>query len=247
MFLSTPFDIASIEFLKTLNIGIWKVPSGEITNLPYLQEIGSYNQQVILSSGMSNLGEIEKALEILIESGTSREKITILHCNTEYPTPINDVNLKAMLTIKEAFDVNIGYSDHTLGIEVSLAAVALGASIIEKHFTLSKSMEGPDHIASLEPKELNQLVNGIRKIEKALGSRVKAPSQSEKKNLAIARKSIHVSKDLNKGHIFTKNDLTIKRPGTGISPLFLNEILGCKAKFDLVEESILNFRDIEWK
>ena len=160
---------------------------------------------------------------------------------------MHDVNLKAMLTRKEAFDINIGYSDHTLGIEVSLAAVALGASVIEKHFTLSKSMEGPDHLASLEPKELNQLVKSIRKIEEALGSQIKAPSQSEKKNLAIARKSIHVSKNLKKGHIFTKNDLTIKRPGIGISPLFLNEILGCKAKFDLVEESILNFRDIEWK
>lgn len=247
MFLSTPFDMDSIEFLETLKMGLWKVPSGEITNLPYLQKIGSYNEEVIFSTGMSTLGDIENALEILVNSGTSRDNITILHCNTEYPTPMHDVNLKAMLTIKNAFGVNIGYSDHTLGIEVSLAAVALGATVIEKHFTLDKSMEGPDHLASLEPDELTALVVGIRNIENALGSAIKVPSASESKNIKIARKSIHLSKDIKAGHIFTMSDLTVKRPGDGISPLFINEIVGCVAKNDLLEDTLLSFKDIEWK
>jgi N,N'-diacetyllegionaminate synthase len=247
MFLSTPFDMDSIEFLETLKMGLWKVPSGEITNLPYLQKIGSFGEEVIFSTGMSTLGDIENALDILVKSGTARENITILHCNTEYPTPMGDVNLKAMQTIKSAFGVNIGYSDHTLGIEVSVAAVALGAAVIEKHFTLDKTMSGPDHLASLEPAELTAMVESIRNIEKALGSAVKLPSASESKNINIARKSIHLSKDIKKGHVFTMSDLTVKRPGNGMSPLFINEVVGCVAKEDLLEDSILNFKDIEWK
>ena len=247
MFLSTPFDIDSIEFLKTLDMGLWKVPSGEITNLPYLQKIGSYNEEIIISTGMSTLGDIENALGILINSGTSKEKITILHCNTEYPTLMHDVNLKAMLTIKNAFGVNIGYSDHTLGIEVSIAAVALGATVIEKQFTLDRSMQGPDHLASLEPTELIALVKSIRNIENALGSGTKLPTASESKNIKIARKSIHLAKDVKAGHVFAINDFTVKRPGDGISPLFINKVVGCIAKNDLYEDIILNFKDIEWK
>ncbi|MEH7890011.1 N-acetylneuraminate synthase [Elizabethkingia meningoseptica] len=247
MFLSTPFDMDSIKFLETLKMGLWKIPSGEITNLPYLQKIGSYNEKIIFSTGMSTLGDIENAIDILVKAGTSRENITILHCNTEYPTPMDDVNLKAMQTIKNAFGVNVGYSDHTLGIEVPIAAVALGATVIEKHFTLDKSMKGPDHLASLEPNELKLMVQGIRNIEEALGTAIKLPSASESKNIKIARKSIHLAKDIKKGHLFGMDDLIIKRPGNGISPLFINEIIGCRAKSDLLEDSILNFKDIEWK
>jgi len=247
MFLSTPFDMESIDFLKSLNMGLWKIPSGEITNLPYLEKIGSFNEEVIFSTGMSTLGEIETALEILINAGTSRENITILHCNTEYPTPMRDVNLKAMLTIKNSFGVKIGYSDHTLGIEVSSAAVALGAKVIEKHFTLDKSFPGPDHLASLEPPELNSLVQAIRNIENALGTGIKSPTLSESKNIKIARKSIHLAKAVDKGHILTIDDLSIKRPGNGISPLLINEILGCTVKCGLLEDSILNFKDLEWR
>ena len=247
MFLSTAFDIDSMRFLKTLNMGLWKVPSGEITNLPYLMKIGSYNDEVVFSTGMSTLGDIETALAILVKAGTSREKITILHCNTEYPTPMTDVNLKAMLTIKDAFNVNIGYSDHTLGIEVSLAAVAMGATVIEKHFTLDKSLPGPDHLASLEPAELIEMVEAIRNIENALGNGIKLPSASESKNIKIARKSIHLAKDVKEGHVFSMNDLTVKRPGDGISPLIINDIVGCVAKNDIKEDSILNFKNIKWK
>ncbi len=247
MFLSTPFDMASVDFLATLKMGLWKIPSGEITNMPYLQKIGSFNEEVIFSTGMSTLGDIENALKILIDAGTSKEKITVLHCNTEYPTPMIDVNLKAMLTIKGAFDINIGYSDHTLGIEVAIAAAALGANVIEKHFTLDKSLPGPDHKASLEPQELKAMTAAIRNTELALGSRVKLPTSSEKKNINIARKSIHLAKNITKGAVITTDDLIIKRPGNGISPMFLNEIIGCVVKHDLTEDSILNFKDIEWK
>jgi N,N'-diacetyllegionaminate synthase len=246
MFLSTGFDLESIEFLSTLNMGLWKIPSGEITNLPYLQKIGAYNQKIILSTGMSKLSDIEIALDILIKSGAMREKITILHCNTEYPTDMRDVNLKAMLTIKEAFNVDVGYSDHTLGVEVPIAAVAMGATVIEKHFTLNKSFVGPDHLASLDPDELTQMVDSIRNIEKALGSSIKKPSASETKNKQIARKSIHLAKRLEKGHILTVNDLAIKRPGNGISPLLINDIVGCMVVNDLNEDSILKFSDIQW-
>lgn len=247
MFLSTPFDMESIAFLKSLQMGLWKIPSGEINNLPYLKKIGSYNEKVIFSTGMSTLGDIEKAIKILTQAGTSIENITVLHCNTEYPTPMQDVNLRAMQTIKSAFGVNIGYSDHTLGIEVSVAAVALGATVIEKHFTLDKTMIGPDHLASLEPKELKELVDSIRNIENALGNAVKIPSPSESKNIKIARKSIHLASDIKKGHAFTSDDLIIKRPGNGINPLLIDEIIGCVAKEDLKEDTMLNFKNIEWK
>lgn len=245
-FLSTPFDLESVDFLKTLNMGLWKIPSGEITNLPYLKKIGTYNEKVIFSTGMSTLGDIENAIEILTDAGSERENITVLHCNTEYPTPMQDVNLKAMQTIKNAFNVNIGYSDHTLGIEVPIAAVAMGATVIEKHFTLDKSMEGPDHKASLEPDELKQMVNAIRNIEQALGSGIKLPSDSEKKNIEIARKSIHLTKDLATGHVLTENDLTIKRPGNGINPMLINDIIGCKLKSGVLRDSPLHLKDIEW-
>ena len=195
---------------------------------------------------MSKLSDIETALDILINSGTSREKITILHCNTEYPTEMSDVNLQAMLTIKKAFNVKVGYSDHTLGIEVPIAAVAMGASVIEKHFTLDKGLMGPDHLASLDPGELVQMVYSIRNIEMALGSSIKKPSASEIKNIHIARKSIHLAKSLKSGHTININDLAIKRPGYGISPLLINEIVGCEVLSDLNEDSILKFSDIKW-
>lgn len=246
-FLSTPFDLESVDFLRTLDTEIWKIPSGEITNLPYLQKIGAYNEQVIFSTGMSSLGDIENAIRILTDAGTLREKITVLHCNTEYPTPMPDVNLKAMLTIKNAFDINIGYSDHTLGIEVPIAAVAMGATVIEKHFTLDKMMDGPDHKASLEPDELKQMVISIRNIEQALGTGVKLPTDSERKNIEIARKSIHLAKDLQSGHIISETDLVIKRPGNGINPMLINEIVGCKLKSNVVKDSLLHLKDIEWK
>ena len=247
MFLSTPFDMQSIDFLKTMKMGLWKVPSGEITNVPYLKKIGSFNEEVIFSTGMSTLGDIENALAILIDSGTQKENITILHCNTEYPTPMSDVNLNAMLTIKNAFGVNIGYSDHTLGIEVSVAAVAIGARVIEKHFTISNLLEGPDHKASLEPDELRNLVTSIRNIEQAMGTGIKLPTQSEKKNINIARKSIHLSRDINKGEILRLEDLVVKRPGNGIDPKFIYEIVGCVIKENLLEDQQLHFNNIEWK
>lgn len=247
MFLSTPFDMQSIDFLKTMQMGLWKVPSGEITNVPYLQKIGSFNEEIIFSTGMSTLGDIENALAILIDAGTQKENITVLHCNTEYPTPMHDVNLKAMLTIKHAFGVNVGYSDHTLGIEVSVAAVAMGARVIEKHFTTSNLLEGPDHKASLEPDELKSLVSSIRNIEKAIGTGIKLPTQSEKKNINIARKSIHLGKDIKKGEVLEFDDLVVKRPGNGIDPKFISEIVGCIAKEDLREDTLLHFNNIEWK
>jgi len=228
-------------------MGLWKIPSGEITNLIYLQKIGSYNEEVILSTGMSTLGEIENALEILINAGTLRDKITILHCNTEYPTPMSDVNLKAMLTIKNAFGINIGYSDHTLGIEVPIAAVAMGAIVIEKHFTIDRSLPGPDHLASLEPKELTEMVQGIRNVESALGTGIKLPSKSERKNINIARKSIHLVKDVKAGHVLSLDDLIAKRPGNGLSPLFTKEIVGSIVKNDLSKDAMLNLKDLEWK
>jgi N,N'-diacetyllegionaminate synthase len=246
-FLSTAFDMDSIDFLHTLNMGLWKVPSGEITNLTYLEKIGSYKEEVILSTGMSTLGEIENALEILINSGTLRDKITILHCNTEYPTPMSDVNLKAMLTIKNAFGINIGYSDHTLGIEVPIAAVAMGATVIEKHFTIDRLLPGPDHLASLEPKELTDMVQGIRNVESALGTGIKLPSQSETKNKNIARKSIHLVKDVKTGHVLSLSDLIAKRPGNGLSPLFTKEIVGSIVKNDLSKDAMLSLKDLEWK
>jgi N,N'-diacetyllegionaminate synthase len=239
MFLSTPFDFESIDFLNDLGLEIFKIPSGEITNLPYLEKIGKLGKKVILSTGMADLGEIEDALDILISCGTKKENITVLHCNTEYPTPYEDVNLLAMLTIKEAFKVKVGYSDHTLGIEIPIAAVALGASVIEKHFTLDKNMEGPDHKASLEPHELKAMIDAIVNIEKALGNGMKKPSKSELKNKDIVRKSIVAIREIKKGEIFTEDNITVKRPGTGISPMRWYEVLGKVAPKDYKEDELI--------
>ena len=228
-FLSSPFDLESIDLLNKLGLKIFKIPSGEITNLPYLRKVGILKKEIILSTGMADLGEIEDALDVLLKAGTEIKNITVLHCSTEYPTPMQDVNLKAMQTIATAFNIKVGYSDHTLGIEVPIAAVALGATVIEKHFTLDKKMEGPDHRASLEPNELNNMVHAIRNIEKALGSGIKKPSPSELKNKSIVRKSIVATKDINKGVTFNEENLTIKRPGTGINPMRWNEVIGQKA------------------
>ena len=232
MFLSTPFDLDSIELLNNLKLNIFKIPSGEITNLPYLRKIGALGKEVILSTGMATIGEIEDALDILMEAGTLKEHITVLHANTMYPTPMEDVNLRAMVTIGKTFDVAYGYSDHTLGIEVDIASVAMGATIIEKHFTLDKTMEGPDHKASLEPYELIEMVKAIRNIEKALGSSVKKPSKSETPNIAIARKSIVASSSIQKGDIFTEDNLAVKRPNSGINPMRWDEIIGTVATHD---------------
>ena len=240
-FLSTPFDEESVDFLAELGIELFKIPSGEITNYPYLCKVGQQQKQVILSSGMSNLSEIEAAIDVLVSSGTKRESISVLHCNTEYPTPMIDVNLSAMNTIRDAFKINVGYSDHTEGIEISIAAVAMGATIIEKHFTLDKSMEGPDHVASLEPNELITMVKSIRNIEQAIGNGIKRASDSEQKNIAIARKSIHISESLVAGHILKRNDLVMKRPGNGISPMMLNQVVGKTLKQDTSEDQLLKW------
>jgi len=239
MFLSTPFDFESIDFLNSLGLEIFKIPSGEITNLPYLEKIGKLRKKVILSTGMADLGEIEDALDILTSCGTKKEDITILHCNTEYPTPYEDVNLLAMLTIKEAFKVKVGYSDHTLGIEVPIAAVALGASVIEKHFTLDRNMQGPDHKSSLEPNELKAMVKAIRNVEKALGDGIKKPSPSEIKNKIIVRRSIVAKRNIKRGEIFNEENITVKRPATGISPMRWYEILGKTATRDYKEDEII--------
>ncbi|MBT3802560.1 MAG: N-acetylneuraminate synthase [Bacteroidetes bacterium] len=228
-FLSTAFDHDSIELLAKLDIPLYKIPSGEITNLPYLRHIGKMEKPIIMSTGMSTLDEVHNALNILIESGAEKEQITILHCNTEYPTPMKDVNLKAMLTIKDELGVNIGYSDHTLGIEVPIAAVAMGATVIEKHFTLDRTLPGPDHAASLEPNELKDMVNAIRNIEKAMGNGIKKPSPSEIKNMPITRKSIVAKKIIIKGEKFTEENLIVKRPGTGISPMDWENVVGSLA------------------
>lgn len=239
IFLSTPFDLDSIDLLNGFGLEIFKIPSGEITNLPYLRKIGSLRKNIIMSSGMADLGEIEDALDILIEAGTPREAITVLHCNTEYPTPFEDVNLLAMLTIKKAFKVKIGYSDHTPGIEVPTSAVALGATIIEKHFTLDRNMQGPDHKASLEPEELNNMVKAIRNIEKALGNGQKKPSSSEFQNKAIVRKSIVAAKGIKEGEFFTDENITAKRPGTGICPMEWDKIIGKRAKKDFFVDDLI--------
>ncbi len=239
IFLSTPFDHESIELLHKLGLEIFKIPSGEITNLPYLKHIGKLNKKIILSTGMSDIGEVEDALEVLEKAGTKKENITILHANTMYPTPMEDVNLKAMQTIACTFGVDVGYSDHTLGIEVPIAAVAMGAKVIEKHFTLDKSMQGPDHKASLNPSELKEMVKAIRNIEKALGSGIKKPTLSEKPNIKIARKSIVASKDIKKGEVLSEENLTIKRPASGINPMRWDEIVGTYAKKDYKEDELI--------
>lgn len=236
-FMSSPFDLDSIDLLNEIGLDIWKIPSGEITNYTYLKKIAELNQKIIMSTGMANLSEIESALDLLKENGAT--DISVLHCNTEYPTPMKDVNLRAMLTIKEAFKVNVGYSDHTKGVEVPIAAVALGAGVIEKHFTLNNSMEGPDHKASLETEELKTMVDSIRNIENALGNGIKKPSKSESKNKEIARKSIVASKGIEKGELFTEENLTIKRPGDGINPMQWPNVLGKKAKRDFSFDELI--------
>jgi len=241
-FLSTPFDLQSARFLNELGMKIFKIPSGEITNYLLLREIAKFKKPIILSTGMSNIDEIKEALNVLIRFGAKKEQITILHCNSEYPTPFNDVNLKAMLTIKEKFGTNIGYSDHTLGIEVSIAAVAMGASVIEKHFTISNELTGPDHKASLTPFELKKMVKAIRNIEISLGDGIKRVSLSEAKNKIVARKFIVAKKDIKKGEIFSEENLTIKRTGIeGISPMRWEEIVGKKANKDYKIDEIINF------
>jgi len=232
MFLSTPFDYDSIELLNNLGLEVFKIPSGEITNLPYLRHIGKLDKQAILSTGMADIGEIEDALDILINAGTKKENITVLHANTQYPTPMEDVNLNAMITIQKKFGVAIGYSDHTLGIEVDIAAVSMGASVIEKHFTLDKTMPGPDHKVSLAPEDLKAMVFAIRNIEKALGSSEKKPTMSEAPNIDIVRKSIVANQPIKKGDKLSDKNIAIKRPGTGISPMKWDKVINTIATKD---------------
>jgi N,N'-diacetyllegionaminate synthase len=239
VFLSTPFDLESIDLLNSLGLEILKIPSGEITNLPYLRKIGSLRKKIIISTGMADLKEIKGALKALMEAGTEKEDMIILHANTEYPTPIEDVNLNAMLTIRKTLKVKVGYSDHTLGIEVPIAAVALGAAVVEKHFTLDRKMEGPDHKASLEPHELKAMVKAIRNIEKALGDGIKKPSVSELKNKIIVRKSIVAARSINKDEILSEENITVKRPGVGISPMQWDKITGTKAKRNFAEDELI--------
>ena len=236
-FLSTPFDFDSIAFLNSIDMPFWKIPSGEVTNYPYLVELAKTRKPIIMSTGMCEIGEIQAAIDVLREHGT--EEIKLLHCNTEYPTPFSDVNLRAMQTMRERFGLEVGYSDHTRGIEIPIAAVALGATVIEKHFTLNRGLEGPDHKASLEPDELAKMVSSIRNIEMALGDGEKAPSQSEKKNITVARKSIVAARSIKTGEIFTQENVTVKRPGTGISPMRWNEVLGTKAIRDFEEDELI--------
>ena len=244
-FLSTAFDSDSLLLLESMGIRIFKIPSGEITNYPYLSRIGKTRKQVILSTGMATMKEIDDAIKVLLGSGTKLNQLTVLHCNTEYPTPMSDVNLLAMHSIKKKFKVKIGYSDHTKGIEVAIAAVALGAEVIEKHFTLDKNMEGPDHKASLNPDELKQMVNAIRNIERALGSSLKVPSASETKNIPVARKSIHIARDLKMGHQLIEADLVMKRPGDGISPMKMKQVIGKRIKINLKEDTKLRLKDLQ--
>jgi len=238
-FCSSAFDKEGIDLLVDLGVEFFKIPSGEITNLPYLRYVGSFGKEVILSTGMADLGEIEDALNVLEGAGTARSKVTVLHCNTEYPTPMRDVNLRAMLTIRDAFGISVGYSDHTLGIEVPIAAVALGARVVEKHFTLSRTLPGPDHKSSLEPDELRNMVAATRNIEQALGDGIKRPSVSEAKNISVVRKSLVAARAIRAGEKFTETNVTAKRPGTGISPMRWDEVLGRNAPRNfVVDESI---------
>ncbi|MBL7890825.1 MAG: N-acetylneuraminate synthase [Bacteroidia bacterium] len=244
-FLSTAFDLDSIDLLNGLNIDLFKIPSGEITNLPYLEKIGRLNKQVVVSTGMCVMDEIEEAVNTLVSAGTQRDKISVLHCTTDYPTAMEDVNLNAMLSIQQHLKVPVGYSDHTLGIEIPIAAVAMGAVIIEKHFTLDKSLPGPDHKASLEPSELKAMVSAIRNLEMAFGSADKQPTATEKKNMLVARKSIHLSRDLSKGHVLSESDLIMKRPGDGISPMESKNVVGKKLVRDIAIDNKLSWEDIQ--
>lgn len=238
-FFSTGFDAASVDVLVELGATSFKIPSGEITNLPYLRHVGRHGKPVILSTGMATLGEIEAALTLLEQSGTRRDQITVLHCTTEYPAPMAEVNLRAMLAIREAFGVAVGYSDHTPGIEVATAAVALGAAVIEKHFTLDRTLPGPDHKASLEPAELSAMVKAIRNIELALGDGIKRPTESEAKNKPIARKSLVAAQAIRAGEVFSEANLTVKRPGSGVSPMCWDRVLGRKAPRDFAADELI--------
>lgn len=239
-FFSTAFDFDSIEYLHSLNLGIWKIPSGEVTNYPFLKRIAYYNEPTLLSTGMCDLNDVRAAVDALYRNGLYKKNLTLLHCNTEYPTPFEDVNLKAMLSMRSEFGVEVGYSDHTKGIEVPIAAVALGARVIEKHFTLDRNMEGPDHKASLEPDELKGMVAAIRNIEQATaGDGTKHITESERKNISVARKSIVAACDIKEGETFTEENLTVKRPGNGISPMRWEEVLGNKAKRDFFEDELI--------
>lgn len=238
-FLSTPFDMESVDFLYSLGMDYMKIPSGEITNLPYLRKIAKLKIPVIMSTGMCELYEVEAALNVLYQNGLNSNDVTLLHCNTEYPTPFEDVNLSAMLTLKREFGVRVGYSDHTKGIEVPIAAVAMGAEVIEKHFTLDRTLPGPDHVASLEPNELGAMVSAIRNIEKSIGSGEKTVSCSERKNIVIARRSIIAARDIKKGEHFNETNLTVKRPGDGISPMLWDDVIGKVAKRDFVEDEMI--------
>lgn len=238
-FFSSAFDLESIEFLDSLKLKRFKIPSGEITNLSYLRKIASYGKEVILSTGMSDMNDIKYALDELVANGTKKEMISVLHCSTEYPTPMHEVNLKAMLAIKDKFDVQIGYSDHTEGIEVSIAAVAMGANIIEKHITLNKNSDGPDHSASTEPEEFKKMVCSIRNIEVSLGDGIKAPTKSEQKNMLVARKSIVAAKEIKKDEILTEENLSVKRPGSGISPMQLDTVIGTPAIKNFTKDEMI--------
>jgi N,N'-diacetyllegionaminate synthase len=238
-FFSTGFDVESNNMLHQLGFRRFKIPSGEITNLPYLRHIGGFGLPLILSTGMANMEEIDDALAVLEEAGAPRSKVTVLHCNTQYPTPMQDVNLLAMVSIRDTFGVKVGYSDHTLGIEVPVAAVALGATVIEKHFTLDRSLPGPDHQASLEPMELCEMVTAIRNTESALGVSVKHPSPSESANLEVVRKSIVAQQSIKSGENFTNVNVTVKRPGTGISPMQWDEVMGTPAKRDFEPDELI--------
>ncbi len=236
-FLSTPFDLESIDLLEEIGCRLWKIPSGEITNLPYLERLAKTGKPIIMSTGMCTLEEVEAAVNVLKENRAG--DITLLHCTTQYPAPYNDVNLKAMLTLKEKFDCNAGYSDHTMGIEIPIAAAAMGAAVIEKHFTLDRRMEGPDHKASLEPEELKRMVSSIRNVECSLGSGRKEPAASELPNRAVARKSIVAACGIKKGELFTEKNLTTKRPGNGISPMRWHQVLGMAAVRDFMEDELI--------
>lgn len=244
-FLSTSFDIESAKFLKKLGLQIYKIPSGEITNYPLLKLIGSFKKKIILSTGMSTLKDIEAALYVITRAGTSKKNITVLHCNSAYPTYAKDVNLNAMLTIKNKFNVNVGYSDHTLGFEIPLAAVSLGAKIVEKHFTIKRNSVGPDHSTSLEPNELKEMVLSIRKIEQSFGSKMKFVSPSEKINKNLIRKSIFALKKINKDETFSNKNLTTKRPGNGISPMLITKLIGKKSKKNYKIDERINISEVK--
>lgn len=238
-FLSTPFDKESIEFLLSLDMDFMKVPSGEITDLPYLRHIAATKIPVIISTGMSSLDDIRNAVSVFYKEGYNAGTMTLLHCNTEYPTPMKDVNLKAMVTMREIFGMPVGYSDHTKGIEIPVAATALGATVIEKHFTLSRQLPGPDHVASLEPDELSAMVSAIRNVSTALGSGEKCITKSERKNIPVARKSIVAARDITAGEIFTEENITVKRPGTGLSPMMWDEVIGTTASRNFPADSLI--------